>query len=58
MNPVKYFVLSSIFVVLAACGSSNTSASSLFEIQLEGNKREFKQNESVGIALKNKKKKP
>ncbi|MCK5442172.1 MAG: glutaminyl-peptide cyclotransferase [Maribacter sp.] len=57
MIPVKYFVLGFIFIVLVACGSSNTSASSLFEIQLEGNKTEFQQNESVGIVLKNKKKK-
>jgi glutamine cyclotransferase len=41
-----------------ACGSGNTSASSLFEIQLEGNKTSFQQNQKVGVAIKNKKDNP
>ena len=40
-----------------ACGGGNTSASSLFEIQLEGKKKQFKQHEVIGIDLINKKEK-
>ncbi|EAR00378.1 glutaminyl-peptide cyclotransferase [Maribacter sp. HTCC2170] len=57
MNPFKVLVFNFFLLFFVACGSGNTSASSLFEIQLEGNKTSFKQNQSVGIAIKNKKEK-
>lgn len=51
-----FSITSLLFIIfLNACGSSNTVPADLFEIQLTGNKTEFKQNESVGISLKNKK---
>jgi len=55
MNPIKLFIASYFLVLVAACGSGNTSASSLFEIQLEGKTSKFHQNETIGITLKNKK---
>ncbi|MBT8298016.1 MAG: glutaminyl-peptide cyclotransferase [Maribacter sp.] len=55
MNPIKFISFSYILLLFMACGSGNTSASSLFEIQIEGNKTEFQQNQSVGVAIKNKK---
>ncbi len=57
MNFHKFFALSYFLLLFAACGSGNTSASSLFEIQLEGNKSVFQQNQTVGVAIKNKKEK-
>lgn len=49
-------VLCGLFTMLffMACGGE-TDPTKLFEIQLEGNKKKFSQNEKVGIALQNKK---
>jgi len=48
--------LSTIFLLLfMACGGENASPKDLFAIQLEGGKKQFQQNESVGISLVNKK---
>ncbi len=57
MNTFKLFAVCNLLLLFVACGSGNTKASSLFEIQLEGNKKAFKQNETAGIAIKNKKEK-
>ena len=54
MDTLKYFALIPLLFALKSCGSGNTSPASLFEIQLEGKRTEFKQNETVGISLKNK----
>ena len=57
MNPFKFIAFNFFLLLFIACGSGNTSASSLFEIQVEGNKTNFQQNQSVGVAIKNKKEK-
>ncbi len=57
MNIVKFFTLSSFLVFFLACGEGNAPASSFFDIQLEGNKKQFQQNETTAISIKNKKEK-
>lgn len=57
MNIIKLFTSISLLTVLFSCGGSNPTASSLFEIGLEGNKKKFIQNEIVAITLVNKKEK-
>jgi len=51
------FISSIAFVIalLGSCGSSNSTTSDLFEIQLQDDKREFQQHDEVKISLKNKK---
>ncbi|MGB5666815.1 MAG: glutaminyl-peptide cyclotransferase [Maribacter sp.] len=51
----KIFSFGYFLMLFVACGSGNTSAASLFEIQLEGNRSEYRHNDRIGIALKNKK---
>lgn len=41
----------SLVFTLMGCGGSNRTASQLFEIQLEGNRKEFAQNETVSISI-------
>ena len=55
MNPIKFIAVFNLLLLFVACGSGNTKAASLFEIQLEGNKTDFQQYQTVGIAIKNKK---
>ena len=55
MNPFKSLVACHMLLLFMACGSGNTKPTSLFEIQLEGNKTDFQQHETVGVAIKNKK---
>ena len=55
MNPFKSLVACHMLLLFMACGSGNTNPTSLFEIQLEGNKTDFQQHETVGVAIKNKK---
>lgn len=57
MNPLKFIAVCNLLLLFVACGSGNTKATSLFEIQLEGNKTDFQQHQTVGIAIKNKKEK-
>ncbi|MBT8313009.1 MAG: glutaminyl-peptide cyclotransferase [Maribacter sp.] len=57
MNPSKLIVSNFFLLLFVACGGGSPKASSLFEITLEGNKSAFQQNQSVGIAIKNKKEK-
>ncbi|QWX85499.1 glutaminyl-peptide cyclotransferase [Cellulophaga sp. HaHaR_3_176] len=53
MKIVSILIFTCISLLFSACGSSNTPASELFEIQLNGKESEFQQNESVVISLKN-----
>lgn len=55
MNTLKFLTISIPLLLFVACGGGNTSTSSLFEIQLEGNKKQFQQNETISIDLINKK---
>lgn len=57
MSNFKFFTISFYLLLLAACGSGTTPATSLFQIQLEGNKTEFHNHETTGIAINNKKNK-
>ncbi|WP_425237356.1 glutaminyl-peptide cyclotransferase [Ulvibacterium sp.] len=57
MNILKFITINSFWLLFLACGSGNTKPSSLFAIELEGNKNKFKKNETVAIGLKNKKEK-
>lgn len=50
--PLLLFLLA-----LFSCGDINNDTTTLFAIQLEGNKNQFRQNESVGISIKNTKEK-
>ncbi|MEL6918438.1 MAG: glutaminyl-peptide cyclotransferase [Bacteroidota bacterium] len=57
MNPLKFLAFSSIAIFFMACGGGQTTASQLFDIQLEGNTKKFQQNQTLGISIKNKKEK-
>lgn len=51
---IKFTVLSTLFfAIISSCGSGNAPITELFEIQINGNKTEFQQNENVEISLKN-----
>ena len=56
MSITKFFTFSSIAIFFMACGGE-TKPSQLFEIQIAGNKNQLKQNETVSVAIKNKKEK-
>ena len=51
---MKSFIFSLLALLFIACGES-TDTTKLFDIQLEGKKKEFQKNDRVGIAIKNKK---
>lgn len=51
---IKLFSIYGFLLFLMACGGDKDPAK-LFDIQLEGNKNKFQQNQEVGIAIKNKK---
>ncbi|MBD0776506.1 glutaminyl-peptide cyclotransferase [Maribacter sp. ANRC-HE7] len=57
MNLIKLTSFSFLILLFMSCGSGNTKATSLFEIQLEGNKTDFKQHQTVSVGIKNKKEK-
>lgn len=57
MNLIKLTSFSFLLLLFMSCGSGNTKATSLFEIQLEGNKTDFKQHQTVSVGIKNKKEK-
>ncbi len=54
MNTLKFFPLFLLLTLFIACGGDN-SPSYLFEIQLDGNKKNFQLNQSIAVAIKNKK---
>ena len=53
MTYFKPFFISTIVLLFMACGSGNQKPSSLFEIVLEGNTTSIKQNEALGVSVKN-----
>ena len=53
MKVMKLFLVGMLITLVASC-EGETDASKLFAIQLEGNKKEFKQGALSGIALSNK----
>lgn len=55
MYTIRFFTISSFLMLFMACGGGNQKASSLFDIQLEGNKKKFQQNETIGLSINNKK---
>lgn len=58
---MKTLILRSITLILfffASCGSSNSTTSDLFEIELKDNKSEFRQNDNISISIKNLKNTP
>ncbi len=57
MDISNFFKASILLSFFLSCGGGNTTATALFEIQLDGNKAEFQQNENIGIHLQNKKNK-
>lgn len=54
MNITKFFIISNLLLLFLACGSES-KPSNLFSIEIDGNKKEFQRNETVGIRIKNKK---
>lgn len=57
MTFLKFLTFSLLAILLTSCGGGNTAITKLFEIQLEGNKSQFGQNETIGISINNKKNK-
>ena len=57
MKGLKFIVLTISTVLLISCGGGNSATSKLFNIQLEGNKAEFQQNQTISIDLGNPKQK-
>ena len=51
---IKILFSTTFFILFMACGGGNSEPKDLFAIQLKGNKKQFQQNESVGISLNNK----
>ncbi len=54
MNIYKIFILNILVLFFFSCGGGNTATSQLFNIELDGNRSNFQQHETVGITLKNK----
>ena len=54
MSFTKFFLCSSVGLLFLACGGGS-DPSKLFSIQLDGNKKEFQNNEVVGVQIDNKK---
>jgi len=53
MTYFKPFFISTLVLLFMACGSGNQKPSSLFEIVLEGNTSSIKQNDALGVTIKN-----
>ncbi|MFS4491514.1 glutaminyl-peptide cyclotransferase [Maribacter sp. 2308TA10-17] len=51
---IKILFSTTFFLLFMACGGGSSEPQDLFAIQLEGNKKQFQQNEIVGIRLINK----
>lgn len=49
---MKFFIFSITCLIFIACGES-TDPTKLFDIQLEGQKKQFQKNAQIGIAIKN-----
>ncbi|MEB8345653.1 glutaminyl-peptide cyclotransferase [Flavobacteriaceae bacterium KMM 6898] len=57
MNRFIYIALGLVSILFLSCGGGNSTTSKLFNIQLEGNKADFQQNQTVKIDLGNPKQK-
>ncbi len=57
MNRFKYIAIGLFSILFVSCGGGNSTTSKLFKIQLEDNKSEFQQNQTVSIDLRNPKQK-
>ena len=57
MISIKQFFSFLIPILFMACGSGNQKPSSLFEIEIEGNKNQVQQDDAIGVSIKNKKNK-
>ncbi len=55
MNHFKLLIAFSFIILLNSCGGGNTTPSSLFTITTEGNKKQFAQNQTIKVDIKNKK---
>jgi len=55
MHTIRFFTMSTFLLLFMACGGNNQKASSLFSIQLEENKKQFQQNETISLSINNKK---
>lgn len=55
MKGVKVLVSAMLFLVIISCGGGNAQNSQLFDIQIDGNKKEFRQQEAIGVTIQNKK---
>lgn len=51
---IKILFSTTFFLLFMACGGGSSEPKDLFAIQLEENKKQFQQNETVGISLNNK----
>lgn len=56
MYPINFSILNFLLVLLISCNDT-TGKSDFFDIQIEGNKSEFHQNESIKVTVQNKKEK-
>ncbi|MEO1012873.1 MAG: glutaminyl-peptide cyclotransferase [Bacteroidota bacterium] len=56
MNAIRFLFFQGFLLFFLACGG-DADPSSLFAIELEGNQSTFRQNESIGISVNNKKNK-
>ncbi|NNC35362.1 MAG: glutaminyl-peptide cyclotransferase [Croceitalea sp.] len=57
MYPIKLLPYLGVFIFLMACGGTS-DASKLFDIQLEGQKKQYQKGQSVNVAIRNKQKLP
>ncbi len=57
MNTLKFLAYSILTLFIIACGGTNTTPSSLFEIQIDGINDKIHLNEAITIHIKNKKNK-
>ncbi len=56
MNSMKLSFVTILFVLINSCGGTS-DATQLFDIQLEGKKKQFQKGQSVGVAIRNKEQK-
>ena len=57
MKIIKSIALCTWFALFSSCGNGHPKSTLLFEIQLEGDKNQLQQNESIGISIQNAKEK-
>ena len=57
MQFIRFFTISTFLIFFMACGDGNEDPATLFSIKIEGNKKQFKKNETIKLSINNKKKK-